>query len=295
MNLFQQLALIGPTASGKSALGIAYAQKHNCNILSLDSLAIYKEIDIVSAKPTPQERQEIKHFGIDLIYPDECFDVTTFIECYQEAKERSILEQKGLVIVGGTSFYLKMLIEGISPLPTISEETKEQTRATLDKGYTILSDIDPTYMQQIKPNDRYRIEKMLNLYYETGLIPTEYFKQHPPIPTIQEPLPIYEIAIDREILRSRIRQRTEKMILQGLIDEIFYLEKSYTRSPNAMRAIGIRETLEYFDGIYTKEELKEKIIINTARLAKRQQTFNRSQFPQRTSLSLEELETLLLG
>ena len=294
MPTFKQLALIGSTASGKSALAIAYAKKHNCNILSLDSLALYKEIDIVSAKPTTQERANVKHFGIDLIYPNESFDVTLFMQTYQDAKEKSINEGKGLIIVGGSSFYLKILLEGITPLPPISQETLEITRATLKEGHAILSNIDPHYMQKIKPSDRYRIEKMLNLYYETNLPPSEYFKQHPPQPSIEEPLPIYEISVDKEILRERIRQRTHRMIQKGLIDEVFYLEKTYTRAPNCMKAIGIRETLDYFDGIYTKTELIEKIIINTARLAKRQRTFNRSQFEQTTTGTLEELQKRLL-
>ena len=295
MPSFNQLALIGPTASGKTALAIAYAKQHHCNILSLDSLAIYKEIDIVSAKPSLEEREGVKHFGIDLLYPNEPFDVTTFMRCYEEAKNSSIQEQKGLVIVGGTSFYLKSLLEGISPMPPISKATQKRTQATLQEGYTTLLAIDPEYMQHIKPTDRYRIEKMLNLYYETGLSPTDYFCQNPPLPTIADPLPIYEILVDREVLRERIRQRTHKMIQRGLINEIFYLEKTYTKAPNCMKAIGIRETLDYFDGVYSKEELSEKIIINTARLAKRQRTFNASQFKEKTSLVLPELQKLLLG
>ncbi len=297
MTSFQQLALIGPTASGKTALAIEYAQKHNCNILSLDSLAIYKEINIVSAKPHPEERAGIKHFGLDLLYPNEAFDVTTFIDCYKASKEISIKEGKGLVIVGGTSFYLKSLLEGISPLPTISEKSYQQTAqylCNIEEAHNLLYIKDSSYMSKIESTDYYRIEKMLNLFFETGLTPTEYFRQNPPLPTIADPLPIYEIEVDKTVLRSRIKKRTEKMLREGLIDEIFYLEKTYTKAPNCMKAIGIRETLDYFDGVYTKEELREKIIINTARLAKRQRTFNRSQFHNKITLELNKLKTLLL-
>ncbi|HIP41259.1 MAG TPA: tRNA (adenosine(37)-N6)-dimethylallyltransferase MiaA [Campylobacterales bacterium] len=293
MKKFQQLALIGSTASGKTALAIEYAKKHHANILSLDSLAIYKEINIVSAKPTKAEQKEVQHFGLDLIYPNKPFDVTTFIQLYQHAKEQSIKEHKGLIIVGGTSFYLKSLIEGISPMPKISEATQQQTNSILNKGlpkaHALLSNIDKVYMQNIATTDHYRLEKMLNLYLETGLSPTEYFKKNPTIPTINEPIPLYEIVVDRDILRERIRVRTQKMIEQGLIDEIFYLEKTYTKAPNCMKAIGIREVLDFFDGITTKEEMKEKIIINTTRLAKRQRTFNASQFSNKIALPLDEL------
>jgi len=297
MSNFQQLALIGPTASGKSALAIELAKQQSANILSLDSLAIYKEINIASAKPTIEERQEIPHFGIDEIFPNESFDVTTFIELYKKAKEQSIKENKNLIIVGGTSFYLNILLNGISELPSISQESKIRSTkllANLEKAHSFLYKLDPQYMSTINPQDRYRIEKMLNLYFETGETPTEYFKTHPPKATIQEELPIYEIDVDREVLRKRIHRRTLKMIKCGLIDEVFYLEKHYTREPNCMKAIGIKEVLAYLDGHYTKMEMKEKIVTHTAQLAKRQRTFNRSQFKNKTLLPLEELEDLLL-
>ena len=282
MNSFNQIAIIGSTASGKTAKAIEYAKKNNANILSLDSLAIYKEIDIVSAKPTLKERDGVKHFGLDIIYPNDSFDVTLFIKLYKEAKTDSIKEGKSLVIVGGTSFYLKSLIQGLSPMPTISSEIRKKSLQTIEQGvieaYDILFKIDSDYMQNIASTDSYRIEKMLNLYYQTGLTPTEYFRANPPQPTIIEPLPIYEIQVDREILREKIKERTQKMIDMGLVEEVAYLEKSYTREPNCMKAIGIKEVLDYFDGVYSFEQMQEKIVINTARLAKRQRTFNRSQF-----------------
>ena len=282
MNSFSQIAIIGSTASGKTAKAIEYAKKNNANILSLDSLAIYKEIDIVSAKPTLKERDGVKHFGLDIIYPNDSFDVTLFIKLYKEAKTDSIKEGKSLVIVGGTSFYLKSLIQGLSPMPTISSEIRKKSLQTIEQGvieaYDILFKIDSDYMQNIASTDSYRIEKMLNLYYQTGLTPTEYFRANPPQPTIIEPLPIYEIQVDREILREKIKERTQKMIDMGLVEEVAYLEKSYTREPNCMKAIGIKEVLDYFDGVHSFEQMQEKIVINTARLAKRQRTFNRSQF-----------------
>lgn len=297
MTSFKQIALIAPTASGKTAFAIEYAKRNSANVLSLDSLAIYKEMDIVSAKPTLKERDGIKHFGIDEIYPNEHFDVTTFIKLYKKAKEESIEEGKSLIIVGGTSFYLKSLIEGISPMPFISKETHLKTMQFLhnvEEAYNFLYTRDREYMKNINKTDNYRIEKMLNLFFETKLTPTEYFKLNPQKPTIIEPLSIYEIVVEKDILRERIRKRTEKMLDMGLIDEVAYLEKKYTKAPNSMKAIGVREVLDYFDGVYNKNELKEKIIINTARLAKRQRTFNSSQFPNRVSMSLEELNKILI-
>lgn len=297
MTAFKQLALIGPTASGKTALAIEFAHKNNANILSLDSLAIYKEIDIASAKPSVKERDGIPHFGIDVMFPNEAFDVTTFIQLYKEAKEASLQANKNLVIVGGTSFYLNVLLNGISDLPSISQKAKDKTAELLcnvEEAHAFLNDLDPKHMKSIKQQDRYRIEKMLNLYFETSLSPSEYFQANPAKPIITTDLPIYEIEVNREVLRERIRKRTKKMIDDGLIDEVFYLEKNYTRQPNAMKSIGIKEVLAYMDGIYTASEMQEKIITHTAQLAKRQRTFNRSQFQKKTVQPLEELNKVLL-
>ncbi|MCO4845627.1 MAG: tRNA (adenosine(37)-N6)-dimethylallyltransferase MiaA [Sulfurovum sp.] len=297
LKTFKQLALIGPTASGKTALSIKVAQQMNAYILSLDSLSIFKEIDIVSAKPTLEERAGIVHFGMDYLYPNESFDVTTFIKLYHEVHTHCLEDGKNLVIVGGTSFYLKMLIEGISELPTISNETKEKSHSYLQdvqKTYAWLYNLDETYMSNIEPNDPYRIEKALYIYLETGLTPTQYFKQFPPQPTVTEPLPLYQIEIERETLRERIALRAHMMVNDGLIDEICMLEKKYTRSPNCMKSIGIKETLAYLDGIYDKKMLIEKITTNTSRLAKRQTTFNTSQFNDVIKGSVKELENILV-
>ena len=294
----KQLAIIGPTASGKTALAIEVAQKKNAYILSLDSLSIYKEIDIVSAKPTLEERSGIVHFGIDHLYPNEHFDVMTFVKLYQEVYQKAMNEGKNLVIVGGTSFYLKILIEGISELPSISKNTKEKTAQmliNLKDAYQFLYDLDPDYMERISPSDRYRIEKALNIYFETGMTPSEYFKANPPSSVIKGDLPIYRIDIEREKLRKRIALRTKQMLNEGLIDEICMLEKKYTRSPNCMKAIGIKETLDYLDGVYDRAMLEEKISTNTARLAKRQTTFNNSQFEGVIKGSVEELKKILLS
>ena len=293
----KQLALIGPTASGKTALSIKLAQQMNAIILSIDSLSIYKGIDIVSAKPTLSEREGIEHFGIDYLYPNESFDVTTFIKLYHEVYTKASHEGKNLVIIGGTSFYLKMLLEGISRLPSISESTKSEAKKhllDLQKTYQWLYNLDPEYMGKIASNDPYRIEKALHIYLETSLLPSVYFEQFPPQPTITVPLPIYQIDIERDTLRERIALRTMLMVEDGLIDEICTLEKKYSRSPNCMKAIGIKETLAYLDGVYDKKLLIEKITTNTARLAKRQKTFNTSQFDNVVKGSVEELERILL-
>jgi len=287
----KEIALIGPTASGKSDLAIRLAVENNAYILSLDSLSIYKEIDIASAKPSAKELSQVEHFGVDLIEPNVEFSVGVFIKEYRKLKEQCLSESKNLVIVGGSSFYLRTLVQGLSPIPEFSQETVTKVQdllLDLKSAYKTLYEVDAEYMQGIQESDTYRIRKMLLIYVHTGLGPTQYFKKNPPIPVIEN-IPIYEIDVKRDYLRERIILRTQKMIEMGLIDEVCYLEQKYTRSPNALKAIGIIEVFEYLDGKVTKDEMKELIITHTAQLAKRQQTFNRNQFPLRYCLSIEAI------
>ena len=282
----KEIAIIGTTASGKTALSLELASKTNSMILSLDSLCVYKEIDIVSAKPTKEERGNIVHFGIDEVYPNEEFDVVKFIELYNKAKEYASNHDNNLIIVGGTGFYLKALIDGLSK----GIDLKIKLDISPLEAYDFLYSLDKEYMQKIEKNDRYRIEKAYAIYKQSGLIPSEFFEKNPKTPFAKD-LKIFEILWDKEELRKRIALRTNQMVKSGLIDEIIYLEKKYTRAPNCMSSIGIIETLEYLDGKLSKQELEDKISLNTAKLAKRQNTFNKSQFTEKTSNIIENLNS----
>lgn len=297
MSLTQQLAIIGPTASGKSDLAIEIAREMNAYILSIDSLSIYKEIDIVSAKPSKNELSQIKHFGVNEIAPDEYFSVEIFIKLYEEVIQKCQENAKNLVIVGGTSFYLKSLLEGLSELPKITPLTQESVKNRLKDlaaSYAFLENLDKQYMAKISPNDSYRIEKAMLIYEASKLSPTEWFVQNPPKPIIKD-LPIYNIDVERELLRERIQKRTHIMYETGLVDEVCYLEQKYTRAPNPMGAIGIVEVLEYLDAKVTKDAMLKNIATHTAQLAKRQQTFNRTQFKNIKSAKLENLGDLILS
>lgn len=282
----KEIAIIGSTASGKTALSLELANKTNSIILSLDSLCVYKEIDIVSAKPTLQERGDIVHFGIDEVFPNEEFDVIKFIELYKKSKEYAIQNDKNLIIVGGTGFYLKALIDGLSQ----GVESKIKLDISSLDAYDLLYSLDKDYMQKIEKNDKYRIEKAYAIYKQTNLTPSEYFEKNPKI-GIAKDLKIFEILWDKEELKKRIALRTNIMLNSGLIDEIIYLEKKYTRAPNCMSSIGVIETLEYLDGKISKKELEEKICLNTTKLAKRQNTFNKGQFLNKTSNIIENLNS----
>ncbi|WP_417334511.1 tRNA (adenosine(37)-N6)-dimethylallyltransferase MiaA [Halarcobacter sp.] len=282
----KEIAIIGSTASGKTGLSLEIAQQTNSIILSLDSLSVYKEIDIASAKPTKEERGDIVHFGIDEVYPNENFDVTQFFECYKKAKIFAKENDKNLIIVGGTGFYLKALVEGLST--GIEQDIKLDI--PLDEAYELLYSIDKSYMEKIAQNDKYRIEKAYSIYKQSNMSPSEYFEKNPKIPLAKD-LEIFEIVWEREELKKRINLRTSLMMKEGIIDEVIYLEKNYRRSPNCMASIGIIETLDFLDGKLTKKELEEKISLNTAKLAKRQNTFNKGQFKNKTSNIIENLNS----
>jgi len=292
----KQLAIIGPTASGKSDLAIKVAKKIDAYILSIDSLSIYKEINVVSAKPSRDELESVKHFGIDVLNPDDYFSVDIFISLYKEVLKECEKDSKNLIIVGGTSFYLKSLLQGLSALPPISDKIREDVKQkleNLEECHHFLHDIDPLYMQKISLHDNYRIEKALLIYESSQKSPSEWFKENPPQPIIEN-LAVFNIDVERKILRERIQKRTQKMFESGLIDEVCFLEQKYSRLPHSMKSIGIVEVLEYLDAQVDLDEMLENIATHTAQLAKRQQTFNRTQFQEIVSAPLEELEAIIL-
>ncbi len=171
----KEIAIIGSTASGKTNLSLDIAQKTNSIILSLDSLSVYKQIDIASAKPTKDEREGIVHFGIDVLFPNEKFDVIQFFELYKEAKDYALTNEKNLIIVGGTGFYLKALIEGLST----GVEKEVELEDTVENTYKFLLDIDPLYMSKIASNDSYRVKKAYSIYKQKNISPSKYFELNP--------------------------------------------------------------------------------------------------------------------
>ncbi|MDR2081961.1 MAG: tRNA (adenosine(37)-N6)-dimethylallyltransferase MiaA, partial [Campylobacteraceae bacterium] len=245
-----QFALIGTTACGKSDLSIKIARETEALILSLDSLCVYKEIDIASAKPSKEQMSVVKHYGIDIIAPNEKFNVTIFFDLYKQAAADAKKKGVPLIITGGTSFYLKALLSGLSDKPLVSDENQKRVLRTLrdlTAAYDNMSTADAAYAEKIEKNDIYRMGKWYEIYYETGEIPSNFLRRTKKDPVIHE-LAIFEIETDKEELKERIKERTGKMIEMGLVDEVARLEKKYTREPNCMKSIGIKEVIEYFDG-----------------------------------------------
>jgi len=276
-------------------LGLKVAKEIDAVILSLDSLAIYKQIDIASAKPTFAERGDIVHFGIDEIYPNEDFNVTLFINLYKKAHAYALQNKKNLLLLGGTGFYLSILLDGISPMPKISKEAALQAKKkvqNIDAAYKEHLIHEPN--SSIAKNDRYRLQKWYEFWFETGSTREEYFTQNPPQPIIKETIDIYEIEVEKEVLNERIKQRTTKMFTNGLVQEVENLVDTYGKSLKCFKAIGIKEVIEYLEGKCSLEEAKKLVTIHTRQLAKRQRTYNRSKFQHRICAKPSVLKELLL-
>lgn len=282
--MFKEFGILGPTASGKSDLAINLALKFNGVILSLDALSVYKEIDIASAKPNTSELKSVKHFGINLVYPSEHFSVGEFIGEYKKAKEFASAKDCALIITGGTGFYLKAMMSGLSPKV---EDVK--TTLTNFEIYDIALSVDPEFTAKFSKNDSYRLLKWYSIYKKTGQIPTIFLRENRAEPIIKE-LKIFEILSPPEILNPRITMRTKKMIKSGLMDEAKYLFSKYGYECKALNSVGLKECGEVLRKEILDAQLENLISTHTIQLAKRQRTFFRSQFKTKLSAPLENLE-----
>ena len=274
------IVICGPTASGKTALSIELAKKINGEIVSCDSMQIYKEMDIGTAKPTKEEMQEIPHYMINTIFPNERYSVADYKKDAKKAIREIIKKGKVPIIVGGTGLYVDSLIYEIE-YPDIKldekyrQELEEQVRKDgLEKLYNKAKKIDPEAMLKISSNDKKRILRVLEIYKATGKTKTEQERKS------REKEPefdylVYGLNMPREKLYERINLRVDIMIKQGLIKEVEKIYKKYNEFPTAMQGLGYKEVVEYLEGHLTKEEMIEKIKQETRRYAKRQMTWFR--------------------
>lgn len=274
------IVICGPTASGKTALSIELAKKINGEIVSCDSMQIYKEMDIGTAKPTKEEMQEIPHYMINTIFPNERYSVADYKKDAKKAIREIIKKGKVPIIVGGTGLYVDSLIYEIE-YPDIKfdekyrQELEERVRKDgLKKLYNKAKKIDPEAMLKISSNDKKRILRVLEIYKATGKTKTEQERKS------REKEPefdylVYGLNMPREKLYERINLRVDIMIKQGLIKEVEEIYKKYNEFPTAMQGLGYKEVVEYLEGHLTKEEMIEKIKQETRRYAKRQMTWFR--------------------
>ena len=271
------IVICGPTASGKTSLSISLAKKINGEIVSCDSMQIYKEMDIGSAKPTVEEMQEIKHYLVDFVSPEKRYSVSEYKEDASKAIEEIINKGKTPIIVGGTGLYLNSLIYNIQynemevDLNYRRELEKEAEEYGLEVLYNRAKEIDPEAMEKVSANDKKRITRVLEIYNATGRTKTELEKKS------RKEVPynylIFGINMERSILYDRINKRVDIMLEQGLIEEVKNLINKYSNMPTAMQGLGYKEVKEFLDGNISKEEMIEKIKMETRRYAKRQITW----------------------
>ncbi len=271
------IVICGPTASGKTSLSISLAKKINGEIVSCDSMQIYKEMDIGSAKPTVEEMQEIKHYLVDFVSPEKRYSVSEYKEDASKAIEEIINKGKTPIIVGGTGLYLNSLIYNIQynemevDLNYRRELEKEAEEYGLEVLYNRAKEIDPEAMEKVSANDKKRITRVLEIYNATGRNKTELEKKS------RKEVPynylIFGINMERSILYDRINKRVDIMLEQGLIEEVKNLINKYSNMPTAMQGLGYKVVKEFLDGNISKEEMIEKIKMETRRYAKRQITW----------------------
>ncbi|WP_096020306.1 tRNA (adenosine(37)-N6)-dimethylallyltransferase MiaA [Campylobacter lanienae] len=268
--MYSELAIIGTTASGKSDLAIKVAREFNAVILSLDSLCLYKEIDIASAKPNKDELELVRHFGVDLVMPDMDFCVGDFINEYKKAKLYAQQNNSMLIITGGSGFYLKSMLSGLSPkIEPLKIEISD------DEIWDLAMKIDRDFCLKFNKNDKFRLHKWYQIYTQTNEIPTQWLRLNTGEPVIKN-LTIYELVWDKFELIERIKTRTKNMLENGLIDEARYLFGRYDSALKPLNSIGLKEAKYYLDGRINLNELNDLITIHTTQLAKRQRTFNKS-------------------
>lgn len=276
------IALMGPTASGKTDLAIKLCQALPCDIISVDSALIYRGMDIGTAKPNADELRLAPHRLIDIKDPAEIYSAADFR--HDALREMADISAKGRIplLVGGTMMYFKVLIEGISPLPQADAALRQQIEAQAkEQGWQALHDelasVDPVSAERIHPNDPQRLTRAIEVFRLTGKSLTELTEQK------SDPLPydLQQFAIapkDRAVLHQRIAQRFDLMLEQGFENEVKTLFKRSDLHLDlpAIRAVGYRQMWEHLEGKYNHDEMRERAIIATRQLAKRQLTWLRS-------------------
>ena len=241
-------------------------------------MQIYKDMNIGTAKVTQEEMQGIKHYMIDIVSPTERYSVAEFKVQAEKAIEEILKKGKTPIIAGGTGLYVNSLIYNIQYNDIkIDEEYRKYLEERVEKEglqslYEEAKNIDFEAMKSISQNDQKRILRVLEMYYQTGKTKTELEKESRK-EEVKYDYKVYAISWEREELYKRINERVDIMIKQGLIEEVENLLKKYNKFPTAMQGLGYKEVVEYLDKKITKEEMIEKIKMETRRYAKRQITW----------------------
>ena len=274
------LVIVGPTASGKSAYALEKAANLGGEIISGDSMQIYRGMDIGTAKPSTEEMGNIPHHLIDVCDIEEPFSAAKFVTLAAAAIKDIHSRGKMPIIAGGTGLYIDTLISGTTLAATeddpelrqrLFEEAELYGAEALHKK---LADIDPKSAEAIHPNNVKRVVRALEIFYNTGITKTELDEKSRQTESIYAPHTVYITPKERDNIYTRIDKRVEVMFQTGLEAEVEALAKRGLReTPTASQAIGYKEFYPYFDGECTLDEVKEAICLNTRHYAKRQLTW----------------------
>ena len=280
MDQARLIVIVGPTASGKSQVAMDIASEINAEIVSADSMQIYRYMDVGTGKPSPEDRERIPHHLIDIIFPDETFSAANFKE-----KARGVIDElreagKNILIVGGTGLYIKALLHGLFPSPKADEFLRHELRKKARRlGTTFLwqelRDADPVLASRIHPNDLLRIIRALEIYRQTGIPLSRWQEKHAFGDCPYEVLKIGLIR-EREDIYLRIENRVDHMIARGFEEEVrSLLNRGYRRCLKSMQALGYKRMVEYVCGERDLGEAVRFIKGETKAYARRQLTWFR--------------------
>ncbi len=274
------LAIVGATASGKTSLGVELAKKYNGEVISADSMQIYKGLDIASAKPTTEEMQGIPHYLIDFLDRDVSFSVSDYVKLANEKIKDIISREKLPIIVGGTGLYIDSLLNNVKFSEGGNDEVYREKLYTIarEKGneylYNILLETDPVSAETIHMNNLVRVIRALEVFHVTGRRFSELKAESRLIESPYDSLIIGLNFHDRQILYDRINKRVDEMLKMGLVDEAKNVWKAGNQK-TASNAIGYKELIPYFENTMTISECVDRIKQETRRYAKRQLTWFR--------------------
>lgn len=273
------IVIVGPTASGKTSTSIEIAKELNGEIISADSMQIYKEMNIGTAKPSMEERNGIMHYLMDIVSPDELYNVTMYKKMAEEAIEEILSKGKVPIIVGGTGLYISTLINGIefSEVKEDTEYRNEMQALAESKGpnylHDMLREVDPVAADNIDMNNVRRVIRALEIYKLTGKTKTQIDEESRK--ETKYDYMVYGIETPRENLYERINLRVDKMLEEGLIEEVKSLLEKYELSKTALQGLGYKEVKAYLEKQITYDEMVEILKMETRRYAKRQLTWFR--------------------
>ena len=275
------LVLVGPTAIGKTELALTIGERFGCEIVSMDSMQVYRYMDIGTAKPSAAEQERVTHHLIDLVNPDQQYNAACFVRDCLQAITRINQHGRLALITGGTGMYLYSLLNGLFKEVNVSDEIKKSVRLDLKtRGlaalYQELERVDSESANRIHPHDRQRIMRGVEIHRATGH-PWSYWiarQRHQQPPAVFERILQIGLRSARETLYQRIGQRANIMLQQGLVEEVEHLRAmGYGPELASMRAIGYRQVNDLLDGLVDRKTMIEQLVRETRRYAKRQMTW----------------------